>query len=61
MNDPDTFWLTVTNIALGALVVSLAAGVATGVVCDFVLKLRARHRAERGLDREMHDLFHPRR
>ena len=60
MNGPDTFWLTVTNIALGAIVLILILTVVTGVVCDCVARIRARCKAVHSLDRELRDLFHPR-
>jgi len=58
MDDPRTFWLTVTNIALGLAVVLLIGGVVTGMLCDFVAKLRKRHAVEDELDKELHRLFH---
>jgi hypothetical protein len=57
MHDPRTFWLTVTNIALGAALLLLILGLVTGVLCEFIAKLRRRHAAERELDREMRHWF----
>jgi hypothetical protein len=55
VNDPSTYWLTVTNITLGVVAVIAVVAVAIGVVQE----LAARHRravAERNLDRELVDL-----
>ena len=57
MNDPRTFWLVVTNIALGAAVVVLILGVVTGALCELVVKLKKRHAASVELDRDMHRMF----
>ena len=57
MSDPRTFWLTVTNIVLGAAVVALILGVLTGALCEFVLKLKKRHAALAELDRDMQRMF----
>ena len=40
MGDPSTYWLTVTNIALGLVVLACCAAVAFGVLQE----LAARHR-----------------
>jgi len=58
MHDPRTFWLTVTNIALGAAVVLLILGIATGALCETVARWRQRRRLVEELDRDMHRLFH---
>jgi hypothetical protein len=57
MGDPKTFWLTVTNILLGAAVVGLTLAVATGVLCEFVARLKKRHNTSRELDRDMREMF----
>ena len=57
MRDPRTFWLTVTNIVLGAAVVVLMLGVLTGALCEFVVKLKKRHAAWAELDRDMQRMF----
>ncbi len=57
MNDPNTFWLTVTNIALAAIVLVLVVGVMTGVVCEYVARVRGRHATYREIDREMRDMI----
>ena len=61
MNDPRTFWLTVTNVVLGLAVVLLILGVVAGVLCDFVATLRRRHSMVHEMDRELWRLFHDRR
>jgi hypothetical protein len=58
MRDPRTFWLTVTNIALGLAVVLLVCGIVTGVVCEFVAKFRKRHGISNELDEDMRQMFH---
>jgi len=61
MNDPKTFWLTVTNVLLGLAVVVLILGVVTGVLCDFVTTLRRRRSMVNEMDREIWRLFHEHR
>jgi hypothetical protein len=58
MSDPKTFWLTVTNIVLGVLVLVLLWGILAGTLCDLVARYRKRHDAGRELDREIKDYFH---
>jgi hypothetical protein len=57
MSDSRTFWLVVTNIALGAALVVLILGVVTGVLCELVVKLKKRHAAQAELDRDMQRMF----
>ena len=55
MNDPSTYWLTVTNIALGLAVAICIVAVGVGVVQE--LSARAKKRAELAkLDGEVSDL-----
>ena len=55
MNDPSTYWLTITNIALGAATVICLVAVAIGVVQE--LAVRARKKSSlASLDREVADL-----
>jgi len=52
MDDPSTYWLNVTNIALGLVVLICCGAVALGILQE----LAARHRrraAESALDREV--------
>ena len=51
MDDPRTFWLTVTNIVLGLAVVLLILGIVTGVLCEFIATLRRRHAMLGEIDR----------
>ena len=58
MGDPRTFWLTVTNLVLGAAVILLILVVATGILCEAVANWRKRHALWREMDKEMRHLFH---
>lgn len=55
MNDPSTYWLTIMNIALGAVVVLCCAIVGFGVTQELAARRRKRAAAA-GLDREVLDL-----
>jgi hypothetical protein len=60
IRDPRTFWLTVTNIALGLAVVVLILSLVTGTMCDFVAKLRKRRAVRHEIEEDMRQLFrHP--
>ena len=52
-NDPQTFWLNITNAALGLVVVISVAAVAIGVVQELYARRKLRIK---GLDREVQDL-----
>lgn len=52
MSDPSTYWLTVTNIALGVVVLICCVAVAVGVLQE----LAAKHKKSAALDREVSDL-----
>jgi hypothetical protein len=55
MHDPSTYWLTITNIALGVVTLICIVAVGVGVVQE--LAARARKRAALGkLDAEVADL-----
>ena len=55
MNDPSTLWLTVTNIALGAVTLICIVAVGIGVVQE--LAARAKKRAALSkMDKEVADL-----
>lgn len=41
-NDPETFWLNVTNLALGAVTLICCLIVGFGVIVELVERLRAR-------------------
>jgi hypothetical protein len=55
LSDPSTYWLTVMNVALGAVVVVCCFVVAYGVVQELAARRRKRAAAA-GLDREVSDL-----
>ena len=52
-SDPQTFWLNITNAALGVVVLISIAAVAIGVVQELYARRRLR---TNGLDREVRDL-----
>ncbi|HUB83830.1 MAG TPA: hypothetical protein VMB03_33775 [Bryobacteraceae bacterium] len=55
MNDPSTLWLTVTNIALGAVTLICIVAVGIGIIQE--LAARAKKRATLSkLDQEVSDL-----
>ena len=56
MGDSETYWLNVTNIALGAIVLVCILAVALGVVYDLIARRRAKARASAALDREVREL-----
>ena len=61
MHETRTVWLIVTNAVLGLLVILAIAGLATGVLCDTVARIRKRRRAEAEMDRDLREIFgHPR-
>ena len=55
MNDPSTYWLTFTNIALGVVTLIGCAAVAIGVLQELAAK-RKKSIALSKLDREVSDL-----
>jgi hypothetical protein len=55
MSDPSTYWLNVTNIALGVVVLICCIAVAIGVVQELAAK-RQKHAALSKLDSELADL-----
>jgi hypothetical protein len=56
MNDPATYWLTLTNIALGVVVLICCAAVGIGIFQELAAK-RRRRIASAQLDTEMAHLF----
>lgn len=52
MNDPSTYWLTFTNIALGLVVLICCAAVVVGIFQELALR-RKKRLAEADLDREV--------
>jgi hypothetical protein len=55
MSDPSTYWLTVTNVALGVVVLVCCFAVAIGVIQEIAAK-RKKASAMSQLDREVNDL-----
>ena len=55
MNDPSTYWLTFTNIALGVVTLVCCVAVGIGIVQEIVAR-RRKAAVINGLDREVADL-----
>ena len=55
MSDPSTYWLTLTNAALGVVVLICCGAVAIGVFQEIVAK-RKKAAAMSKIDREVSDL-----
>jgi hypothetical protein len=55
VSDPSTYWLTLTNAALGVIVLLCCAAVAFGVMQELAAR-RKRRTALSALDREVADL-----
>jgi hypothetical protein len=55
MNDPSTYWLTFTNVALGIVTLVCCLAVGVGIVQEIVAR-RRKAAALTGLDREVADL-----
>ena len=55
MSDPSTYWLNVTNIALGVVVLICCIAVGIGVLQELAAK-RKKHAALSALDTEVTDL-----
>ena len=55
MSDPSTLWLTITNAALGVVVLICCVAVAIGVVQELATK-RKKASAMSQIDREVSDL-----
>lgn len=55
MSDPSTYWLTLTNAALGVIVLLCCAAVLFGVLQELAAR-RKRRAALSALDREVADL-----
>jgi hypothetical protein len=55
MSDPSTLWLTITNIALGVVVLICCGAVAIGVFQEIAAK-RKKTTAMSQIDREVSDL-----
>jgi len=55
VSDPSTYWLTVTNVVLGLVVLVCCVAVAVGVVQELAARRRKAVEASK-LDREVADL-----
>ena len=55
MNDPSTYWLTVTNVGLGLVALVCVAAVAIGVFQEIAAR-RRKAAADGNLDRELSEL-----
>ncbi len=55
MSDPSTYWLTITNVALGLVVLVCCVAVAIGIAQE-VAERRKKAAAASKLDREVADL-----
>jgi len=55
MNDPSTYWLTLTNAALGVVTLICCGAVGYGVLQELAAKRKKRVTVS-GLDREVSDL-----
>jgi hypothetical protein len=56
MNDPSTYWLTVTNVGLGIVTLICCVAVAAGIVQEIVVR-RRKAAALSNMDREVADLL----
>lgn len=55
MSDPSTYWLTLTNVALGVVVLICCVAVGIGILQELAAR-RKKHAALSQLDREVSDL-----
>jgi hypothetical protein len=53
----DPFWLTLTNIVLGVLVVFCVLFLVIGSICETVSRLRRERSYEAELDHDMREMF----
>jgi len=56
MSDPQTYWLTLTNVALGVVTLICVGAVAFGILQELAAK-RKKHAALSRLDNEVSDLM----
>ena len=55
MNDPSTYWLTITNIALGVVTLICIVAVGIGVIQELAARAKKRSALSK-LDKEVADL-----
>ena len=55
-SDPDSTWLTITNIVLGVVVVLCVAVMLGGIAHEFISRAGKRRRIDAELDRDMRHL-----
>ncbi len=55
--EPNTFWLSVANIVLGAAVLLCVLAVAVGAVCAVSLRVLHRRRYRAELNHDMAEMF----
>jgi len=53
VKDPDTYWLVVTNIVLGAVVALCVLVMGAAVAREIIARVRKRRRIDAELDRDM--------
>ncbi len=57
MADPQTFWLGVANVVLGAVVVACVAAVVFGIVQEIILSMLRFRAVSKELNRDMKRWF----
>ena len=55
-SDPQTYWLSVTNIVLGAVVVICLVVMLAGIARELLTRIYRRRRVEAEIDRDMRSL-----
>lgn len=56
-SDPETTWLNITNILLGAVVVLCAAIMLGGIAYELISRVRKRRRIEAEIDGDVKAMF----
>jgi len=61
MANESTFWLTLTNILLGAVTVLFLLAFLVGTLCEIIskLKLKRKSAVDAELNHDMHEMFSP--
>lgn len=55
-NDPQTYWLNVTNLILGIIIAICMVVMVGGIADEFISRFRKRRRIEAEIDRDMRHL-----